>query len=185
LTNATRCVAAQGAHDQAFGKVVEYVCPGTPTVLLGTMTLNGKVGSFQSASYSQAASAYQHGPNEAVKTAWYAIGDDGDQLAAEHNVCSASALAYVAQAAEPKKDRLTNGARITGTGCADGYAIAGDAGNDFEGEIIFRATDSGWKQLAAADIFEPSPGESPVSAPILRDLQSRLKADHAPDHVDY
>lgn len=185
LSDGLRCVVAQGAHDSAFGKVIEYTCPGSSTQLLSTMTIAHGLGSFRTVSYHQPSNTFAHGPTETVKTAWYGIGDDGDQLAAERNTCSASALAFVAQENISASARINDGNYLLSYTCADGYALADNAGDGFEGQLIFQATpSSGWKQVAAGSGFYPTGGQSPISDSVLRVLDTQISAaGHV--HVDY
>ena len=70
LANGERCVAAQGAHDQFRGRVVDYGC-GTRfhLVLLRGMHKAREPWSFDSAIWT--GSRYVPGPRETVRTAWY------------------------------------------------------------------------------------------------------------------
>jgi pimeloyl-ACP methyl ester carboxylesterase len=76
LTTGERCLAAQGAHDNFNGRVVDYTCGSSyDHVLLRGIHWDGQRATFDSAYYSSGANTYRRGPTVTVATAWYAIPD--------------------------------------------------------------------------------------------------------------
>jgi hypothetical protein len=70
LAGGEKCVAAQGAHDQYRGRVVDYSCDGRiHRVLLRGMHQSHEPWSFDSAIWT--GEHYLPGPKETVKIAWY------------------------------------------------------------------------------------------------------------------
>jgi pimeloyl-ACP methyl ester carboxylesterase len=125
LADGERCIAAQGAHDNALGQVVEYACgSGYAHVLLGLMTVAKGVGSFDSAYYLSSRATYRPGPRETATTAWYAIPDHGSADAAAANTCSGAALAYAAAHYEAAHND-PHGALpdVTAHACAGSWAL--------------------------------------------------------------
>lgn len=181
LTDGRRCLAAQGAHGTAFGKVIEYGCEHSSLVLLGTMSMSHGVGRFETAIYDQTQNTFAHGPSATVRTAWYAIPDDGDQLAAQQGRCTAPALAYAAQTKLTEHQRIYDGSTITRFACDGGYALARKTTYHSSSLLLFKDTGHGWKQIANGNI---RPGPSTASASVLDTLASRL-ADAGSEAITY
>lgn len=182
LTDGNRCLAAQGAHGTAFGKVIEYFCERSSLVLLGAMSMSHGVGRFETAIYNQTENTVVHGPGVTVRTAWYAIPDDGDQLAAQQGRCTAPALAYVAQTKLTEHQRIYDGSTITRFACDGRYALARKTTYHSGGLLLFEDTTHGWKQIAKGSNIHPGP--STASASVLDTLASRL-ADAGSEAITY
>jgi hypothetical protein len=178
LTDGTRCLAAQGAHGTAFGKVIEYSCENSSLVLLGTMSVSHGVGRFETAIYDQTQRTFAHGPGAIVRTAWYAIPDDGDQLAAQQGRCTAPALAEAAQTRLTAHQRIYDGSTITRFACDGGYALVRRTTYHSSGLLLFKDAAHGWQQIATGDI---RPGPSTAPASVLDTLAGRLA--HAGDEA--
>lgn len=172
LTDGERCLAAQGAHGTAFGKVIEYGCEHSSLVLLGTMDVHHRLGRFETATYDQVHNTFAHGPSVTVRTAWYAIPDDGDALAAQQGRCTAPALAYVAQEKLTEHQRIYDGSTIVRFACDGEYALARKTTYHGVGQLLFKDTEHGWEQIAHASFIRAS--ASTVSASVLNTLVSRL-----------
>jgi hypothetical protein len=70
LANGEHCLAAQGAHDEYGGRVVDYACGKKyRLVLLRRMHQSHEPWSFDSAIWT--GSKYHSGPRETVQVAWY------------------------------------------------------------------------------------------------------------------
>jgi hypothetical protein len=182
LSDGKLCLALQGAHGSAFGKIVEYGCEHSPLTLLGTMTITHGVGRFQSAAYDQSTNSYAHGPAMTVRIAWYAIPDDSDQLASQQDRCTAPALAYSAQTQLTLHQRISDGASITRYACAGGYALAQNSTYEDETQLLFASTERGWAQIASANIIQAGP--STVPARTLATLTARLRVA-GQEHISY
>lgn len=70
LANGENCLAAQGAHDNYKGRVVDYYCGRTfRLVLLRGIHQSSEPWTFDSAIWN--GKSYSPGPNEPVRIAWY------------------------------------------------------------------------------------------------------------------
>jgi hypothetical protein len=167
LTNGERCLALQGAHGTVNGgkRVIDFACwakSGKPTdrLLLRGLDRSHPRWKIGSATYDTASERYRFGPSFGIVTAWYAMQDQGDARAAAENACSASAIAFGAQAYEAAHNE-PNGALpdIIGHGCANGYAIALFVQEapppGYEAAFALRATASGWTVIGGSDYIGP------------------------------
>jgi hypothetical protein len=169
LTDGKLCLAAQGAHGTALGKVIEYSCDRSPLLLLGMMSIAQGVGRFKTAIYNQTQNTFAPAPDVTVRTAWYAIPDNGDELAAQQGRCTAPALAYTAQTQLSVHQRIYEGSTITRFACFGGYALARKTTYHSGGLLLFQHAEHSWKQIADGNI---RPGLTPAS--VLDTLKSRL-----------
>lgn len=167
LADGERCVAVQGTHDSFDGKVVDYGCgPASDHVLLRPLDRAASSWTYQSAYYH--GTSYIPGPVEHVTTAWYASPDNGAALDDRQNDCTATALAFAAQAYEAAHSN-PNGALpdINAQACDDGYAelvftqTAPPPG--YTATIAFKASPAGWQEIGSADFIEPGQFGMPVS----------------------
>jgi hypothetical protein len=176
LTTGERCLALQGAHGALPGshRIIDYACwnkGGKPDdrLLLRGVDRSHPRWRIDSATYSRKRQRYRLGPKLGIVTAWYAMQDQGDALAAAANVCSASALAYAAEAYEATHGE-PNGPlpEITAHACDAGYAIVDFAQEapppGYEAEIAFHATGSGWAFSGSADYIEAGEAGIPEAA---------------------
>jgi hypothetical protein len=160
-------VAVQGTHDSFDGKVVDYGCgPASDHVLLRPLDRSASSWTYQSAYYH--GTSYTPGPVEHVTTAWYASPDNGAALDDRQNDCTATALAFAAQAYEAAHSN-PNGALpdINAQACDDGYAelvftqTAPPPG--YTATIAFKASPAGWQEIGSADFIQPGQFGMPVS----------------------
>lgn len=189
LTTGERCIAAQGAHDGFDGghRIVDYGCANKAGKNDGRVLLRGIDRShprwrITSATYNVKRNRYRLGPKLRIATAWYAMQDQGDALAAASNTCSASALAFAAEAYEaahgephgPLPD-------IVGHACSGGYAIAlflqEAPPPGYEASFAFHATATGWAVSGSADHI--GPGEFGIPEDAYGQIESGLSADRA------
>jgi hypothetical protein len=166
LATGERCIAAQGAHDTVNGghRVVDYGCVNKAgrrddRVLLRGIERNRPRWRIATATYNRRKARYSLGPKIFIVTAWYAIPDGGDAAAAAANTCSASALAFAAEAYEAAHgDPDGPLPEINRHGCANGYAIVGFKQEapppGYEAQIAFQATSVGWAFLGASGYIE-------------------------------
>jgi hypothetical protein len=167
LTNGERCLALQGAHSTVNGgkRVVDYACwdkSGKPTdrLLLRGLDRSHPRWKIASATYDSARERYRFGPEFGIVTAWYAMQDQGDARAARENACSASAIAFAAEAYEAAHNEPDGPLpEIIGHDCADGYAIAIFVQEapppGYEAAFALRATNSGWTVIGSSDYIAP------------------------------
>jgi pimeloyl-ACP methyl ester carboxylesterase len=159
LSDGERCIAIQGTHDSFHGKVVDYACgSGYDHVLLRSLNRSSSSWTYQSAYFR--GSSYITGPVEHVSTAWYASPDDGAAADDRQDDCTATALAYAAQAYEAAhNDPEGPLPDINAQACDAGYAeimfsqSAPPPG--YQAAMAFRASSSGWQQIGSADIILP------------------------------
>lgn len=168
LADGERCIALQGAHSSYAGKVIDYACgTGYAHVLLGTLNRSSAQWTYQSA-YSVGASSYRAGPLEFVTTAWYASPDNGAAAGARASACTATALAYAAQAYETAHND-PNGSlpEINAQACDAGYAEfiftqpAPPPG--YTATYAFRASRAGWQEIGNSDFIPPGQFGIPVN----------------------
>ena len=168
LADGEHCIAVQGAHDSYRGTPVDYACGSHYRhVLLRTLDRSSPRWSYQSA-YSSG-TGYRPGPLEYVTTAWYASPDNGAAADARADDCTATALAYAAQAYETAHHN-PDGAlpEINAQACDAGYAemiftqTAPPPG--YTATYAFRASPSGWQEIGSSDFILPGQFGMPVSA---------------------
>jgi hypothetical protein len=189
LADGERCIAAQGAHDSALGQVVDYACgPGSPHVLLGTMTMANGVGSFDSAYYQASGNTYRAGPHETVAIAWYAIPDHGSADAAAASTCSGAALAYAAERYEIAHHN-PDGALpyVTAHACGGGWALVTfnqDAPPGYTASMLFKAGASGWRYVGSTDFIGPN-NTYGLPANIATQLDNELRASQNSEKIEF
>jgi hypothetical protein len=186
LATGERCVAAQGAHDSFDNghRVVDYGCVNKAgkadrRVLLRGIDRAHRRWRIGSATYNVKRNKYRVGPKVGIVTAWYAMQDQGDALAAAGGTCSSSALAFAAEAFEAAHHEpdgpLPN---LVAHGCASGYAIAlfvqEVPSPGYEAAFAFHATPSGWAVSGSADYI--GPGEFGIPANLYEQIDSGLSA---------
>ncbi|MGH3410411.1 MAG: esterase/lipase family protein, partial [Streptosporangiaceae bacterium] len=167
LSDGERCLAVQGTHDSFDGKVVDYAC-GTSYdhVLLRPLSRSAASWTYQSAYFD--GTSYTPGPVEHVATAWYARPDNGAATDDRQDDCTATALAYAAQAYEAAHNN-PDGAlpQINAQACADGYAelvfTQSAPPPGYTASIAFRASPSGWQEIGSADFIQPGQFGMPPS----------------------
>jgi RNA polymerase sigma factor (sigma-70 family) len=157
LTDSETCLADQGAHDKYNGAVVDYTCgpPDGTHVLLRTLNRKAPQWTYRSA-YYDGKTGYRPGPLEKVATAWYALPDKGPAVDARANDCTATALAFAAQAYEQAHNNQEGPIPvITAQACSGGYAetiFNGTIGsNGYTATLAFKATPAGWTEIGLAD----------------------------------
>jgi hypothetical protein len=187
LTTGERCVAAQGAHDSFGHRVVDYYCEGKgggrdDRVLLRGIDRSHGRWQIDSATYNAKRGKYRSGPTVRIATAWYAMQDEADALAAAVNTCSVGALAFAAKAYEaahgepdgPLPDIISHG-------CAGGYAIAAFVQEvpspGYEAAFAFRATATGWAVSGSADYI--GPGEFGIPEDLYEQIEAELSASRS------
>jgi hypothetical protein len=163
LTNGERCLALQGAHGTVNGgrRVINYACwarsgKATDRLLLRGLDRSHPRWKIASATYDSARQRYHFGPKFGIVTAWYAMQDQGDARAAAESACSASAIAFAAEAYEAAHDEPHGPLpEIIGHGCSDGYAIAVFVQEapppGYEAAFALHATASGWTVIGSSD----------------------------------
>jgi hypothetical protein len=185
LTTGERCVASQGAHDSFGRRVVDYYCEGKGggrddrVLLRGIHRSHGRW-RIDSATYNAKRGKYKSGPTVGIATAWYAMQDEGDALAAASNTCSVGALAFAAEAYEATHNEPHGPLPdITSHGCAGGYAIATliqeVPAPGYEAAFAFQATATGWAVSGSADYI--GPGEFGIPEDLYEQIESGLSAN--------
>ena len=185
LSDGERCIAEQGAHDNFNGRIVDYACGSKyGHVLLRTLNRSLPQWTYQSA-YFNGASGYAAGPTEQVSIAWYANPDNGAATDARANDCTATALAYAAQAYEAAHNN-PDGAlpEINAQACDAGYAemiftqTARPPG--YTAAYAFKASASGWQVIGNSDYILPGQFGIPVNVgkTINRSLSSVSKNEN-------
>jgi hypothetical protein len=168
LSDGEQCIAEQGAHGSFDGKVVDYACGAKyGHVLLRTLNRSSPSWTYQSA-YAHGTS-YTPGPVEHVSIAWYANPDNGATMDDRQADCTATALAYAAQAYEAAHNN-PDGALpdINAQACDAGYAEvvftqqAPPPG--YTAAIAFKASPTGWQEIGSADYILPGEFGMPPSA---------------------
>jgi hypothetical protein len=166
LADGEECVAVQGTHDGDDGKIVDYSCGHNYRhVLLRPIDQSSSRWTVQSAYFDGA--GYQPGPLEHVTTAWYAMPDNGAAKDARADDCTATALAYAAQAYEAAHND-PDGAlpAINAQACDDGYSeivFTVTAASDYTSAMAFKASPAGWREIGSADHITPGSFGIPVS----------------------
>jgi len=193
LTTGERCVALQGAHGTVnhTRRVIDYACETKAGKHDDRLLLRGIDRShyhwrMSTVTYNAKRSRYRFGPKVKVVTAWYAKQDQGDELAAAANTCSASALAFAAEAYEAANGE-PNGPlpAITRHACAGGYAIAlfeqDGPPPGYEAAYAFQATLGGWAALGYE--YYVGPGDFGIPESIYFAIEVALYAapyEHVP-----
>jgi hypothetical protein len=195
LSTGERCLAAQGAHTilDRGRHVVDYSCeqPGRRVddrVLLRGIDRARGSWSIRSAVYSPTAHRYKLGPMVRIATAWYAMPDDSDALAAAADTCSVGAIAYAAQAYETAHGD-PNGPlpEITGQACAAGFAIARFTQTvpppGYHASLALHATASGWAVSGSADHIQP--GQLGIPEAVYAQIMAALASQHGSERVAF
>jgi hypothetical protein len=73
LSGGTRCVLAQGTHDLFAGKVVDYTCEDSRTVVLRGIAIDGA--QWRVATATRNSTGYTAGPSTLVARAWFGSPD--------------------------------------------------------------------------------------------------------------
>lgn len=169
LTDGENCAPVQGSHDNDEGKIVDYSCSSSYRhVLLRPIDQSSALWTFQSAYYD--GTAYQPGPLEDVTTAWYAMPDNGAAVDTRADDCTATALAYAAQAYEAAHNDPDGPLpAINAQACDDGYAevvftASTSGGIGYTATLAFKAFFSGWQEIGSSDYITPGSFGMPVSA---------------------
>lgn len=166
LADGEDCVAVQGSHDSDHGKVVDYYCGRSYRhVLLRPIDQSSSRWTAQSAYFD--GTGYQPGPLERVTTAWYAMVDNGAANDARANDCTATALAYAAQAYEAAHND-PHGAlpAINAQACEGGYSeiiFTVTAASDYTVAMAFKASSSGWREIGSGGDITPGSFGMPMS----------------------
>jgi hypothetical protein len=186
LSDGERCIAVQGTHDSFDGKVVDYGCgPNHNHVLLRSLDKSSPSWTYQSA-YLRGAS-YTPGPVEHVRTAWYASPDNGAAADDKQNDCTATALAYAAQAYEAAHNN-PDGALpdINAQACDAGYAeivFTQSAPPGYTAAIAFRSSPSGWQEIGSANIILP--GNFGIPPSVATSINNELSASPQSEQVAF
>jgi pimeloyl-ACP methyl ester carboxylesterase len=167
LADGEQCIAVQGTHGEFDGKIIDYSCGGNGDhVLLRTLDRSSRMWTYQSAYVSGTGS--QPGPLEAVKTAWYARPDNGAAAADTADDCTATALAYAAQAYEAAHNNPDGALPLINAQACDGgyseFVFTQSAGPGYTASYALKATSSGWQVIGSADYIPPGAFGMPVSA---------------------
>lgn len=187
LADGEQCVAVQGTHDSYHGKVIDYACRNSyKHVLLRTLNRSSPQWTYQSA-YFNGSTGYTPGPLEGVTTAWYALPDNGAAVDAQADDCTATALAYAAQAYEAAHNNPDGPLPdVNAQACDTGYAelvftqTAPPPG--YTAAIAFKASASGWQEIGKADFITPGQFGIPTSVgrTINKSLTSAPQTEHVP-----
>lgn len=188
LADGERCLAVQGTHDSYQGKPVDYTCGSDyKHVLLRPLNRSSPLWSYHSA-YFDGTSNYTPGPLEYVATAWYANPDNGAAVDAKANDCTATALAYAAQAYEAAHNNPDGPLpEINAQACAAGYAEivftqpAPPPG--YTATFAFKASLSGWQEIGKADFI--TPGEFGIPVSVGQKITSLLSSTPQTGHVAF
>lgn len=186
LSDGERCIAVQGTHDSFSGKIVDYACgAGGDHVLLRSLDRSSPSWTYQSAYYH--GTSYAPGPVEHVSTAWYANPDNGAAADDRHDDCTATALAYAAQAYEAAHDN-PDGVQpdINAQACDAGYAeimFSQSAPVPYQAATAFRASPSGWQEIGSADIILA--GNFGIPAGVATTINSELSGSRHAEQVPF
>jgi pimeloyl-ACP methyl ester carboxylesterase len=187
LSDGERCIAVQGTHDSFDGKVVDYGCePNSGHVLLRPLNRSTPSWTYQSA-YTHGTS-YIPGPIEHVSIAWYASLDNAPAQDDKQDDCTATALAYAAQAYEATHHN-PNGPLpdINAQACDAGYAevvftqTAPPPG--YTATLAFKASPSGWQEIGSADYILP--GEFGMPRNVGKSITQELAATPQTEQVSF
>jgi len=189
LSTGEQCIALLGAHDSYNGTVVDYACGSTQKhVLLRGVNQAEPQWTFKTAYYKVGTNSYTPGPTAYVVTAWYAIPDDGSEMAATSNTCSSSALAYAAEAYEADNNNPDGPLPyIIAQACDNGYAIMVFTQNvpppGYTASMVFKASALGWQRIGGADYI--TPGDFGLPVDIEDQIQAVLSASAMNEHVAF
>jgi hypothetical protein len=167
LTDGEQCVAVQGTHDSYNGKVVDYACGNSGRhVLLRTLDRSSPQWTYESA-YFNGTSSYTQGPLEHVATAWYANLDNGAASDDKADDCTATALAYAAQAYETSHGNPSGPLPdVNAQACDAGYAevvFTPSAPPRYTAAYAFRASREGWQEIGRNGYIAPGSFGMPAS----------------------
>jgi hypothetical protein len=167
LADGEQCLAVQGTHDSYEGKVVDYGCGNNGKhVLLRTLKRSSPQWTYESA-YFDGATSYKPGPLERVAAAWYASPDNGAAFDAKANDCTATALAYAAQAYEASHGEPSGPLPdVNAQACSHGYAemvFTPSAPPRYTAACAFKATPAGWQEIGRNGYIAPGSFGMPVS----------------------
>jgi hypothetical protein len=188
LSSGAHCLAVQGSHDDDNGTIVDYSCDRNGQVLLRGVDRTQPQWTYSSAYFNASTDDYASGPTVRVTEAWYAIPDDRSEKAALANICSASALAFAAQAYEAANNN-PDGAipEVNAQACDGGYAImvytqsAPPPG--YTASMLFKATQTGWQHIGGADYI--SPGDFGLPVDVGNQIQTTLSASPMNEQVPF
>lgn len=187
LTDGERCIAEQGAHGTYRGKVIDYSCGAKGGhVLLRTLNRSSPQWTYQSANLN--GSGYTPGPLVHVSIAWYAKPDNGAAVDAKASDCTATALAYAAQAYEAAHHN-PNGPlpEINAQACDAGYAemvfTQSAPPPGYTAAYAFKASPSGWQAIGSADFITPGQFGMPVT--IGKAINRALEAEPQTEQVAF
>ena len=187
LATGEQCVAVQGTHDSYEGKAVDYACGNNYShVLLRTLNRSSPQWTYQSA-YFNGSTGYNPGPLEHVTTAWYASPDNGAAVDAQADECTATALAYAAQAYEAAHNNPDGPLPdVNAQACDSGYAelvfTQTAIGTGYTAAMAFKASASGWQEIGKADFITPGQFGMPTSVGIAinKSLTSAPQTEQVP-----
>ena len=168
LDDGEQCIAVQGTHDSYNGKVVDYSCGNSyHHVLLRSLNRATPQWTYKSA-YFNGSTGYTPGPLEHVAIAWYASTDSGAAVDARGNDCTATALAYAAQAYEASHNNPDGPLpELNAQACDSGYAelvfTQSAPPPGYTATMAFKASAQGWQEIGKADFIEPGQFGIPVS----------------------
>jgi hypothetical protein len=188
LTDGERCIAVQGTHDNFNGKVIDYACgPGYDHVLLRPLNRSSSRWTYQSA-FAQPSGTYRPGPPENVATAWYASPDNGAASDARTDDCTATALAFAAQAYEAAHGNPDGVLPdLNAQACDAGYAeivftqSAPPIG--YNATIAFKATAAGWQEIGSSDFIQP--GEFGIPFSVAKAINNALRKSPQTEQVPF
>jgi pimeloyl-ACP methyl ester carboxylesterase len=187
LSDGERCLTVQGTHDTFDGKTVNYACGRDyDHVLLGSLNRSSPSWTYQSAYLH--GTGYTPGPVEHVTTAWYASPDNGAATDDRQDDCTATALAYAAQAYEAAHNNPDGPLPdINAQACDAGYAeivfTQSAPPPGYTAAIAFRASPSGWQEIGSADIILP--GNFGIPTSVATTISNELSASPQAEQVAF
>jgi hypothetical protein len=185
LTTGERCVALQGAHSTVNGgkRVVDYACTKRSggrddRLLLRGIDRSHPRWKIASATYDRRTNRFHLGPKLRIVTAWYAMQDQSDALAAAANSCSAGAIAFAAEAFEAAHHEPHGPLPVlTAHACAGDYAIAQLEQEapppGYRASFALKASPSGWVVLGSAGFI--GPGDFGIPGDIYDQIEAGLE----------
>ena len=167
LADGEQCLAIQGTHNSDHGKIVDYICgDNSKHVLLRTLKRSSPQWTYESA-YFSSTSGYTPGPRERVATAWYASPDNGAAFDAKANDCTATALAYAAQAYEASHGEPSGPLPdVNAQACDRGYAemiFTPSVPPSYTAAYAFKASSAGWRAIGRNGYIPPGSFGMPVN----------------------
>jgi hypothetical protein len=182
LANGERCVAAQGAHGAIGRRIIDYGCEtaggkSDDRLLLRGIDRSHPRWRITTGTYDVKTGKSRVGQQVEIAKAWYAMQDRSDEKAAASNTCSASALAFAAEAYEAAHNEPHGPLPdLVGHGCSGGYAIAlfiqEAPSPGYEAAFALRSTTSGWRVTGSADFI--GPGEFGIPEGAYEEIQEGL-----------